>query len=176
MRIDMNGNMVVGRAIERGSFESAQQDLFKLIEEMVSIEDLKKLLYYNSKDCLSRDNITDEQTMSLLHNQILVVPKIQIDGEKKSTIIVTFDNYTTNSNNPEFRDNIIVFDVLCPMDLWVLDGYNLRPYRIMGEIDKMLKKKKLSGIGRVDFVSANQSLLSDELAGFTLMYRVVNDA
>ena len=56
-----------------------------------------------------------------------------------------------------------------------MNGYQLRPYKIMGEIDGMLNNQKLNGIGTTEFVSANQLLLNNELAGYTLMYRVVND-
>ena len=51
----------------------------------------------------------------------------------------------------------------------------LRPYKIMHEIDGMLNRSRLNGIGKVDFVSANSLILSEELAGFTLVYRVIND-
>ena len=45
----------------------------------------------------------------------------------------------------------------------------------MGEIDGMLNNSKLNGIGTIDFIGANQLLLSSELAGFSLTYRVIND-
>ena len=45
----------------------------------------------------------------------------------------------------------------------------------MGEIDGMLNKSQLNGIGTVEFIGANQLLLSSDLAGFSLTYRVIND-
>ena len=39
----------------------------------------------------------------------------------------------------------------------------------------MLNNQKLNGIGVVDFSGATQLLLNSDLAGYTLMYRVVND-
>jgi hypothetical protein len=47
----------------------------------------------------------------------------------------------------------------------------LRPYRIAAELDSMLDKKKLTGIGKIEFLGANQIILTDEFAGLCLMYR-----
>lgn len=160
---------------DKATFESAQKDIFEIVNKLINNDDLKKLLFYATKDTLRKPNLTEEETMGLVHDRIKVVPKIPVDEELKSQIIISFDNYTTNANNPEFRDNIITFDILCPLSTWVLEGYNLRPYKIMGEIDGMFNKQKLNGIGTVEFISATQLLLSEELAGFTLVYRVVND-
>ena len=70
---------------------------------------------------------------------------------------------------------MITFDIICHTNTWVMEGYQLRPYKIMGEIDGMLNNQKLNGIGVVEFAGATQLLLNSELAGYTLMYRVVND-
>jgi hypothetical protein len=35
-----------------------------------------------------------------------------------SYVIISFDNFTTNVENPEFRDNIITFDIICHYDQW----------------------------------------------------------
>ena len=46
-----------------------------------------------------------------------------VDGEVMNYIIISFDNFTTNSSNPEFRNNIIQFDVICHFDEWHLKDY-----------------------------------------------------
>lgn len=160
---------------EKSTFQTAQKDLFGVITKLINNEPLKKLLYYSSKDALTKPNLTEEETFGLLHKNIKVVPELSIEEDINSYILVSFDNFTTNANNPQFRDNIITFDIICHMDTWVMENYQLRPYLIMGAIDGMMNNKKLNGIGTIDFISANQLLLSGELAGFTLMYRVIND-
>lgn len=50
--------------------------------------------------------------------------------------------------------------------------FDLRPYRIAAEIDTIINNKKLTGIGRTEFLGCNQIILSDEFAGLTLMYMV----
>ena len=79
-------------------------------------ERLKKLLYYTSKDCLARDKITHEQTIELFGKNVKIVPKLYVDGSVLNYIIIGFDNFIENRNNPEFRDNIIKFDIICHFD------------------------------------------------------------
>ena len=157
------------------TFLTAQKDLFKIVQKFINNEKLKKLLFYPVKDALDRKNLTSEETLGLLHKNIRVIPKLQVNEDVQSYIIIGFDGFTPNANNPEFRDNIITFDIICHLDSWVMENYQLRPYLIMGEIDGMLNNSKLNGIGTVEFIGANQLLLSSDLAGFSLTYRVIND-
>ena len=157
------------------TFLTAQKDLFKIVQKFINNEKLKKLLFYPVKDALDRKDLTSEETLGLLHKNIRVIPKLQVNEDVQSYIIIGFDGFTTNANNPEYRYNIITFDVICHLDSWVMENYQLRPYLIMGEIDGMLNKSKLNGIGTVEFIGANQLLLSSDLAGFSLTYRVIND-
>ena len=169
MRID-NAKMT------RSSFDATGKDLYKIMEKMLANQSLLKLLKYSTADALTnKKDLTEEEKSELINKNIKVVPELTIPEEQGSYVIVGFDGFVTNENNPEFRDNVITFDVLCYMDTWIMDDYMLRPYKIMHEIDAMFNKSKLNGIGKVDFVSANSLILSADLAGFTMVYRVIND-
>lgn len=157
------------------SFESSAKDLQKITSKFLDNQKLLKLLKYSTFDALSKPDLTNEEKSAMLNNNIRVVPKLPFNDSQESIVIITFDSFMENGNNPEFRDNIIMIDVLCPVSSWIMGDYMLRPYKIMHEIDGMLNRSKLNGIGKVDFVSANSLILSEELAGFTLVYRVIND-
>ena len=157
------------------TFGTAQKDLFNIVQKLINNDSLKKLLYYPVKDALSQPKLTTEQALGLMNRNIRVCPRLPVEEEIESYVLISFDGFAPNDNNPEFRDNLITFDIICHMDTWVMENYQLRPYMIMGEIDGMLNKSKLNGIGEIDFVGANQLLLSKDLAGFSLMYRVIND-
>lgn len=157
------------------SFESSGKDLQKISNKFLNNQNLLKLLKHSTPDALSRPDISNDIKAEMINKNIRVVPKLPFNQSQESVIIITFDSFITNDNNPEFRDNVIMIDVLCPIDTWVMSDYMLRPYKIMHEIDGMLNRSKLNGIGKVDFVSANSLILSEELAGFTLAYRVIND-
>jgi hypothetical protein len=139
----------------KSSFLSVEKDMSLITSYLLKNDRLKKLLYYTTPDCLSKPRLTDEETIGLIHKNIKIVPKLYVDGSVLNYIILSFDNFTTNRNNPEFRDNIVEFDIICHFDQWSLSDFQLRPYRIAAEIDSMLNNQKLTGIGRLEFMGAN---------------------
>ncbi len=154
----------------KSSFLSLNKDMKILVNKILSNQRLKKLLYYQVKDPLSKPNLTEEESLSLFGQQIKMVPKLYVDKDLLTYMIISFDNFI-ESSNPQFRDNIIEFDIICHFDSWQLNDFDLRPYRIAAELDSMLDKQKLTGIGLLEFVGASQIVLNSEFAGLCLMYR-----
>ena len=166
MRID-------GYHIPKSSFLSMEKDTGIIINEILKNNRLKKLLYYTTSDAMEKPNLTEDQSLSLLGTNIKIVPKLYVDGSVLNYVLINFDNFTP-SENPEFRDNTVQFDIVCHFDQWNLRDYALRPYKIAGEIDSMFNLKKLTGIGYLEFMGATQIVLTDEFAGLCLMYRTVH--
>jgi hypothetical protein len=83
---------------------------------MMKNERLKRLLYYTTNDALDRPKLNEDQSLELFKKNIKIVPKLYIDGSVLSYVIISFDNFTPNAENPEFRDNIISFDIICHFD------------------------------------------------------------
>ena len=136
---------------------------------MLKNDRFKRLLYYTTSTALDEKALTQDQSLELFGKNIKIVPKLYIDGSVLSYVIISFDNFTP-SGNPEFRDNVISFDIICHFNQWQLKDFQLRPYRIAAEIDTMFNDKHLTGIGKLNFLGANQLILNDEFAGLSLMY------
>ena len=162
-----------GLKLPKSSFLSMEKDMNLIVNKMFKNERLKRLLYYNSRDALRRPNITEDQALELIQNNIKIVPKMYVDGSVLSYIIINFKNFTP-SENPEFRDNIIEFDIICHFDQWQLEDFALRPYKIAAEIDSMFNNTHLTGIGELQFVGATQTVLTDEFAGVCLLYEATH--
>ena len=158
----------------KSSFLSVDKDMSIITDYLMKNDRLKKLWHYTTKDCLDRPKLTDDETLELFGKNIKIVPKLYVDNSVLNYIIVSFDNFTTNRTNPEFRDNIIEFDIICHFDQWQLKDFQLRPYKIAAEIDSMLDGQRLTGIGKLEFLGANQMILTDEYAGLCLMYSAIH--
>ena len=158
----------------KSSFLSVEKDLSIITKEMFKSSRLQKLLYYETADALKKPNLTDEQALSLFGKNVKIVPKLSVDGKYMNYIIISFDNFTPNGSNPEFRDNIVEFDIICHFDQWTMSDFQLRPYRIAAEIDSLFDEKHLTGIGTLNFLGCNQIVLTDEFAGLCLMYSAVH--
>lgn len=176
----------------RSSFLSCEKDTETIlrrlfIESRPHSDMLKKLLIVNTKDCLTaqgdklqyiQEKINSFNIKSLIDKQyIRLFPKLTFGEheEVKSYILISFDNFTPNETNPEYRDCTVTFDVVCHTDYWSLDNFQLRPLKIVGYIDGILNETKLSGIGRFHFMGCSQLILNEDLSGYTLMYRAVHD-
>ena len=158
----------------KSSFLSLEKDMNIIVQTLLKNERLKRLLHYTTKDCLDKPNLTEEQSVELIGKNIKLVPKLYVDGSVNNYVIVSFDNFTQNATNPEFRDNIIEFDIICHFDQWQLKDFQLRPYRIAAEIDSLLDGTHLTGIGKLQFLGANQMILTDEYAGLCLIYSAIH--
>ena len=158
----------------KSSFLSLEKDMEIITSQMMKNDRLKKLLYYTTKDCLKRPNLSQEESIEMFGKNIKMVPKLYIDGSVQNYIIISFDNFVRNSTNPEFRDNVIEFDIICHFDQWQLEDFQLRPYRIAAELDTIFDQTRLSGIGKLEFLGASQMILTDEYAGLCLMYQAIH--
>lgn len=158
----------------KSSFLSTEKDMSIIVDMMLKNENLKKMLYYTTRDCLKKPKLTADESLELFGKNIKIVPKLQVDKSVLCYIIVSFDNFTLNGTNPQFRDNIVEFDVICHFDQWQMQDFELRPYKIAAEIDSMFNDKHLTGIGKLEFLGANQMILTDEFAGLCLMYNAIH--
>ena len=159
--------------LPKSSFLSMEKDLNLIINKMFKNERLKRLLYYTDKNALNKPNITEDQSLELINKNIKIVPKLYVDSSVLNYIIINFDKFTP-SRNPELRDNIIEFDIVCHFDQWQLEDFALRPYKIAAEIDSMFNNTHLTGIGELQFIGATQTVLTDEFAGVCLMYEATH--
>jgi hypothetical protein len=154
-----------------------------LVENKPYSDELKRLLLINTKDCLDdrtnpayKEKIAKTSIADMLdQGYIRLKPllKMKENQESMNYIILSYDNFTPNGND-HYRDCIIEIDIICPLNSWDLGNFRIRPLKIAGYIDGILNKNKLTGIGILNFLSCNEIVLSEELAGYCLMYSAVH--
>jgi hypothetical protein len=49
----------------KSSFLSTEKDMNLIVQMIMKNEHLKKMLYYNTRDCMSKPNLTEDETLSL---------------------------------------------------------------------------------------------------------------
>ena len=105
----------------KSSFLSIEKDLEIITNKIFKNTRLQRLLYYTTPDALDRNDLNHEQLDKLFKENIKIVPKLYVDGSVLNYIIISFDQFSPNAENPEFRDNIISFDIFCHFDQWQLN-------------------------------------------------------
>lgn len=170
------------------SFASCERDAENIIKKLFVqcqpySEELKRLLIINAPDCMDKENeeyAKKVKTMSVKdmikegYIRLKPVSKIKEHSPVRNYIIITFEDFTPNKKNPEFRDCTVNIDIVCHVDYWDVGDFAQRPVKIMGYIDGLLNKKKLSGIGTFNFIHAGVLSLDSALSGYTLTYRAIH--
>lgn len=168
------------------SFLSCEKDLQAIIEKLFVTskpysDKLKRLLVVGAKDCLENakyQEAVNGYSVARLKEEGYIrfspVIKFPEHEEIKSYLIFSFDNFTPNAENPEFRDCIVNIDIICHTDYWDIGDYRIRPITIAGYIDGILNKSRLSGIGTFQFLGCNELVLNENLSGYSLMFSAIH--
>lgn len=171
------------------SFLSLEKDLEiicsrLIVENNKYSEYIKRLLMIQSPDCLDNttnqiyeDTVKKESLAALKqHKYIRIVPQLKMkeNEEMKSYIVISFDDGQPTDGNGYFTEHNIMIDIICHFDTWDLGQFRLRPYRIAGYIDVLLKDTKLTGLGKLELVSWNSLVLNEDFGGVCLQYRTVH--
>lgn len=164
--------MAVQQPAGQRRFAVMGTNTFNIANKLMTNQRLCRLLKYQVRDPFD-EKYPDVDGIELLNKQIMIIPKIFDEStEKTSYIVAVFSNFTVNALNPDFKVDTIRFDIACPYDEWVLNEQSLRPYLIMEEIDKMFNQAQLSGIGTLQFVKADSIVLTPQIGGYSMIYRI----
>lgn len=187
----------------RSSFLSCEKDTETILKTLFVdskpySDILKRLLIINNPDCLDLQNEDYKKMIDSIslgemvddQGYIRLNPKIARGTHEniKAYILISFDNFSPSRRNPEFRDCTVNFDIICYMDEWCLDNYQVRPLKICGYIDGILNsltdKNKMakslgnnihmSGFGAYKFLGCNLAVLNEDISMYTLSYRALH--
>lgn len=151
-------------------------NLQKIISRLMANEDLIKLLYYTGADPLSEEILTDEQKKKEVFNELIrLIPMVPPRQDSKSVIAIYIQKGSANANN-EFQDITFMIDVITPFSQWIIKDTNLRPFAILGEIQKSLVGKNINGLGTIKCGDFALSDLTDEVSIYTQPFMITEYA
>lgn len=137
-------------------------------------DDLVRLLYYNDKDPLSQEKLTDEQKKSLVYGKLIKpIPRIGPKETANSIVAVRVVSGNINQENSEFRDITISVEIFVPLTQWIIKNENMRPFLILGEIQKSLSNKTINGLGKIIGGDFDLNFLTDEIGSYRMNFRII---
>jgi hypothetical protein len=69
-------------------------------------------------------------------------------------------------SNTEFRNIKISVEVFVPLTQWIIKDTNLRPFAILGEIEKSLQGKSINGLGKIEGGDFALNFLTEEIGAY----------
>ena len=77
------------------------------------------------------------------------------------------------ANYSRIQDIQINIEVFVPLTQWIIKDSNLRPFAIMGEIQKSLCGKKINGLGKISGGDFSINFLTEEISCYEMIFSVV---
>ena len=138
-----------------------------IIKRLLANQDLLKLLYYTDKDPLSHEDLTPEQIQDEVFEKLIkVVPRVGPKETAHSIVALRIARARGLASNNEFKAVNISLEVFVPMTQWIIKDTNLRPFAIMGEIQKSLNGKKIEGLGKLTGGDFSLNFLTEEISAY----------
>lgn len=147
-------------------------NLQKICSRLMANDELVKLLYYTDLDPIEQPALTAEQKQKIFNELICIIPKVGAREDSKSAIAVYVPKVAGLSGNSEFKTVTVAIDIFVPMTQWIIKDSNLRPFAIMGEIQKSLNGKTINGLGKIKGGDFDLVLLTDEMSGYRQTFMI----
>jgi hypothetical protein len=144
-----------------------------IIKRLFANQNLLKLLYYTDKDPLAGEDLTAEQIQNEVFEKLIkIVPRVGPKETAHSIVAVRVARGQGLAQNNEFRNVVIGIEVFVPLTQWVIKDSNLRPFAIMGEIQKSLNGKKIEGLGKMIGGDFALNFLTEEIGAYEQTFMI----
>lgn len=138
-----------------------------IIKRLLANQNLLKLLYYTDKDPLSHDDLTQEQIQTEIFDKFVkIVPRIGPKETAHSIIVLRIARGRGLVSNKEFKNVMFSIETFVPQTQWIIKNTNLRPFAIMGEVQKSLNGKKVEGLGKISGGDFDLNFMSEEMTAY----------
>lgn len=138
-----------------------------IVKRLLANQNLLKLLYYTDKDPLSHDDLTQDQIQDEIFEKLVkIVPRVGPKETAHSIIAIRIARARGLASNSEFKNVNISVEVFVPMTQWIIKDTNLRPFAIMGEVQKSLNGKKIEGLGKLTGGDFSLNFLTEEISAY----------
>lgn len=172
----------------KGRFKTLGYNLNKIVEKMITNEDLCKLLYYMDDNPLKQPPL--EHPEYLIKGLSQYPDNKNIDGstpkiysystnfdtntETGAFIYVSYNGFRPK-NSFVFKSGFVFFNIIIHKDKWFIEN-NLRLFAIMQCIDELFNETRdLKNIGALTFCGFDQiDNLSNGWIGYELVYTLNN--
>ena len=143
------------------------ENLQKIVARLMANDQLVNLLYYTDKDPLNQPHLTsDQKKKEVFEKLIKIIPRVGPKETAHSIISIRVIGGSKLGSNTEFRNVKIGIEVFVPLTQWIIKDTNLRPFAILGEIEKSLEGKTINGLGKIEGGDFDLNFLTEEIGAY----------
>lgn len=146
-----------------------------IVKRLLANQDLLKLLYYTDKDPLNHEDLTEEQIKNEVFEKLVkITPRVGPKETANSIVAIRIARGRGLAQNNEFKNVTIGIEIFVPMTQWIIKDTNLRPFAIMGEIQKSLNNKKIDGLGKLTGGDFDLNFLTEEISAYEQIFSLTS--
>ena len=147
------------------------ENLQKIVTRLMANDDLVNLLYYTDKDPLSQPHLSEEEKREKIFEKLIkIVPNVPDREDDKSVVAIRVVGGAKLNSNTEFQRVKISVEVFVPFSTWIFKNTNLRPFAILGEIQKSLEGKRINGLGKIQGGDFDLDFLTKEMGAYEQIF------
>lgn len=152
-----------------------QEAIAKLLED----DELMKLMFYSTPDCLSKKQVSDDDREGLVYSQIYPFKFVdQIVDKKKSYISMGMSNFVPQEGFRQFSDDYIqgyfYFYILVDRDI-INTNTGCRTDLIAARVYEIFQEQKVFGMGEARLEACVELWQqNNDFGGYSLGFRVVD--
>lgn len=94
------------------------------------------------------------------------------DLTTKSKVVLFYDEGATAQDNKDNENLVVLINVYCPFQEWLIAGDTLRPFAIMSEIRKSIQNKRINGLGEITYIGFSLATLTEETGCYSMRFRI----
>lgn len=161
-----------------GIFVSLNKKINRIMTEIITNDNLAKLLYYNdTTKPLAQPSLVNPDLLIETH----VFPYAYVPDvvDSSTTVLnVIFNNFAMMANSNEFVEGFVEFTILTHKTTWTtVDGY--RAILIMNELNKIInslnkREPEGIGIGEIKLISGNHIKANEAFYGYQIVYALTD--
>lgn len=143
------------------------ENLQKIVTRLMANDNLVNLLYYTNKDPLNSIPLTEKQKEEEVFEKLIkIIPRVGPKEDSRSIIAIRVVSGRKIESNTEFKGIKIQIETFVPLTQWIIKDTNLRPFAILGEIEKSLNGKKINGLGKIEGGDFELNFLTEEISAY----------
>ena len=149
------------------------ENLKTIVKALCANQKLLKYLYYSDKDPLNHPDLDQIVIQKEIMNKLIrIIPKVGPKETAQSVLVIRVANGRKLSENKEFKLISLVVEIFVPLTQWIIKSDNLRPFLILGEIQKSLDGKTINGLGKLEGGNFDSNFITDEIASYEMLFNV----
>lgn len=149
------------------------ENLKTIVKSLCANQKLLKYLYYSDKDPLNHPDLDQIVIQKEIMNKLIrIIPKVGPKETAQSVLVIRVANGRKLSENKEFKLISLVVEIFVPLTQWIIKSDNLRPFLILGEIQKSLDGKTINGLGKLEGGNFDLNFITDEIASYEMLFNI----